>query len=159
MKISAGKLYLFEERVPLRAHQTLRKELSKGREALYISKNSPHQLRAQFTADGSMLLTLWLSPRPDEGCIPPMNLKAFERRVAEFLGAYPEGIVAINGLDVLEMWNGVRPVLDVMRRTRSKVSVNGNSLIISMDPNNLSQRTVAELEKLSDMVIASSPEN
>lgn len=158
MRIASGKFYLFEERVPLRTHQILRKELSAGRETLYISKHSPQQVRSQFDFDPSILKTMWLSPRPEDDCIPPMNLRLFEERVCEFLEEYPNGIVALNGLDVLEMWNGFRPVKDVLRRTRSHVSDNGNNLIVSLDPKNLNQRTVAELERLSDVVICSTPE-
>jgi hypothetical protein len=158
LKIASGKFYLFEERVPLRTHQILRKELSKGRETLYISKHSPHQLRSQFNFEPSMLLTLWLSPRPEDNCIPPMNLRVFEERVSMFLADYPQGIVVLNGLDVLEMWNGFRPVLDVLRRARSQVSANGNNLFVSLDPKNMNQRTMAELEKLSDVVVCSTPE-
>lgn len=159
MRISSGKLYLFEERVPLRTHQMLRRELTGGRETLYISKHSPQQLRTQFDFDPTMLLTLWLSPRPEDDCIPPMNLKVFERRVNVFLNEFPHGIVVLNGYDVLEMWNGPRPVLDVLKRARIQVNANGTNFIISLDPKNLSQRTVAELEKLSDIVVCSTPEN
>lgn len=153
-----GKLYLFEERVPLRTHQILRKELSSGRETLYISKHSPQQLRMQFDFNPAMLQTLWLSPRPEDDCIPPMNLEVFEERVSNFLNEYPHGIVALNGLDVLEMWNGFRPVLEVLRRTRAQVNANGTNFIISLDPKNLNQRTVCEMEKLSDIVVCSTPE-
>ena len=158
MRISAGKLYLFEERVPLRTHQILRSELSNGRETLYISKHSPQQLRTQFDFHPSKLKTLWLSPRPEDDCIPPMNLKTFERRVASFLKEFPKGIVALNGFDVLEMWNGLRPVLEVLKRARKQVNANGTNLIISLDPKNHHQRAVLELERLSDIVISGSPE-
>jgi hypothetical protein len=67
--------------------------------------------------------------------------------------------VVLNGYDVLEMWNGPRPVLDVLKRARIQVNANGTNFIISLDPKNLSQRTVAELEKLSDIVVCSTPEN
>jgi hypothetical protein len=155
LKIFKGKLYLFEERVPLRTHQILRKELSEGRKTLYISKHSPQQLRAQFNFDPSMFQTMWLSPRPEDNCIPPMNLEIFEKRVNEFLEDFPHGIVALNGFDLLEMWNGFRPVMEVLKRTRSQVNSNGTNLIISLDPKNLNQRMVCELEKLSDIVVSS----
>ncbi|HUL39829.1 MAG TPA: DUF835 domain-containing protein [Methanomassiliicoccales archaeon] len=155
MKISKGKLYLFEERVPLRTHQILRKELSDGREALYISKHPPQQLKMQFDFDEDALRTLWLSPRPDDDCIPPMNLEVFELRVNEFLKESPDGIVALNGLDVLEMWNGLRPVLEVLKRARSKLNAYGTNFILSVDPRNMRERSVSELEKVSDIVVDS----
>jgi len=155
MEIADGRMYLFEERVPLRTHQILRHELKEGRPTLYISKHSPMQLRTQFNFDPSLMKTLWLSTRPESDCIPPMNLKMFETRVKEFLEEYPDGIVALNGIDVLEMWNGLRPVLDVLRRAQERVSSNGTNMLISMDPKNYSERTVSEMEKISDEVVCS----
>jgi hypothetical protein len=159
MKITTGRVYLFEERVPLRAHQILRKELAGGRGALYISKHSSNQLRSQFDFDPSLLRTFWLSPRPEESCIPPMNLEIFEERVNEFLSENENGIIVLNGVDVLEMWNGFRPVLDAIRRTKSRVNSNGTNLIISLDPKNHYQSNLTELEKSSDQVISSYAES
>lgn len=155
MKITSGRLYLFKERVPLRTHQILRTELRGGRPTLYISKHSPAQLRTQFDFDPSIMHTLWLSPRPEPDCIPPMNLGIFEKRVDEFLEESPDGIIALNGIDVLEMWNGLRPVIDVLRRAQSKVSSNETNLLISLDPKMYRENTLAELEKISDEVVSS----
>jgi len=159
MKITTGRVYLFEERVPLRTHQILRKELAEGRDALYISKHSPNQLRSQFDFDPSLLRTLWLSPRPEESCIPPMNLEIFEDRVNEFLSENENGIIVLNGVDVLEMWNGFRPVLDAIRRAKMRVNSNGTNLIISLDPKNHYRSNLTELEKSSDQVVSSYAEN
>jgi hypothetical protein len=155
VKIDTGKVYLFEERVPLRTHQVLRKELTRGRKTLYISKHSPEQLRSQFDFDPSMLSTMWLSPRPEDDCIPPMNLEAFEKKIDDFLEDNPDGIIALNGIDVLEMWNGFRPVLEVLRRTAPKVTCNGTNMLISLDPKNHYPRSLTELEKISTEVVTS----
>jgi len=159
LKITTGRVYLFEERVPLRTHQILRKELSEGREALYISKHSPNQLRSQFDFDPKLLRTLWLSPRPEQSCIPPMNLEIFEERVNEFLSENENGIIVLNGVDVLEMWNGFRPVLEAIRRAKTRVNSNGTNLIISLDPKNHYQSNLTELENSSDLVVSSYAES
>ena len=159
MKITTGRVYLFEERVPLRTHQILRKELSEGRQALYISKHSPNQLRSQFDFDPKLLRTLWLSPRPEQSCIPPMNLEIFEERVNEFLSENVNGIIVLNGVDVLEMWNGFRPVLEAIRRAKTRVNSNGTNLIISLDPKDYYHSNLSELEKSSDLVVSSCAES
>ena len=159
MNIETGRLYLFEERVPLRTHQMLRKELRSGRPTLYISKHSPQQLRSQFNFDPTMLQTLWLSPRPESNCIPPMNLSMFEKRIEDFLDENENGIIALNGVDVLEMWNGFRPVLEVLKRAQSTVTANGTNLLISLDPKNHNQINLHALEKIFDEVVCSTPEN
>jgi hypothetical protein len=155
MKLSKGKFYLFEERVPLRTHQVLRKELDKGRKALYISKNPPRLLRSQLDFDEQMLETMWLSTRPNPECIPPMNLQAFEKYINSFLSDNKEGIIVLNGLDVLEMWNGFRPVLDVLARATGKVNEDGSNLIISLDPRNHYPQKLEMLEHISDEVVSS----
>lgn len=159
MKFENGKMYLIEERVPLRTHQYLRKELARGRPSLYISKHSSNQLMSQFTNRDEPLTTKWLSPRPDMDCIPPMNLEMFEKYVQTFLEENADGLVVLNGLDVLEMWNGFKPVLNVIKKTQETVNGNnGSNFIISLDPKNHYDRQLAALEKVSDEVVISNVE-
>ena len=153
MRITSGKTYLIEERVPLRTHQLLRKELARGRAALYISKHSPCQLGTQFSLDTDPLQTKWLTPRPESSCIPPMNLQKFEENVKEFLKQNHDGIVVLNGVDVLEMWNGSRPVLEVIRRVQKEMMAGEANFIISLDPKNHYQTNLNALEKASDEVV------
>jgi hypothetical protein len=153
VKISSGKLYLIEERVPLRTHQLLRKELARGRPALYISKHSPSQLGTQFSLDTDPLQTKWLTPRPESTCIPPMNLVKFEENVKEFLKQNHDGIVVLNGVDVLEMWNGSRPVLEVIKKVQKEMQLGEANFIISLDPKNHYQTSLNALEKASDEVV------
>ena len=80
------------------------------------------------------LETKWLSPRTDDGCIPPMNLEMFEREIKQFLLENKNGMIILNGLDVLEKWNGWRPVLEVLRRMEQAVEECNGNLIISLDP-------------------------
>ena len=159
MKLDNGKMYLIEERVPLRTHQLLRKELARGRPALYISKHSPNQLHSQFSNLHEPLTTKWLSPRPDGDCIPPMNLKLFEEYLHKFLQENEYGLVVLNGLDVLEMWNGFKPVLKVIKKTQERISGSCcNSFIISLDPKNHYDKQLLELEGVSDEVVVSNSE-
>ena len=152
MEILSGKMYLIEERVPLRTHQLLRKELSRGRAGLYISKYSRNQLGTQFKLDTAPLQTQWLSPRPEVSCIPPMNLSKFEENVREFLKENHDGIIILNGVDVLEKWNGNRPVLEMFRKIQKEIGVGAN-FIISLDPKNHHQTSLDALEKISDEVV------
>jgi hypothetical protein len=155
MKVSKGRFYLFEERVPLRTHQVIRKELTGGRKALYISKNAPELLRSQLDFDRNRLETKWLSPRTDDGCIPPMNLEMFERVIKQFLLENKNGMIILNGLDVLEKWNGWRPVLDVLSRMEQAVEECNGNLIISLDPKCHFPLKLKKLEILSDEVVSS----
>ena len=152
MDILSGKLYLIEERVPLRTHQLLRKELARGRAGLYISKHSRNQLGTQFDLVSEPLETQWLSPRPEDCCIPPMNLMKFEENVKEFLNQHHNGIIILNGMDVLEKWNGHRPVLEMVKKIQKEMG-EGANFIISLDPKSHHQTSMDALEKISDEVV------
>ena len=153
--MNKGLFYLFEERVSLRMHQTLRKELSEGRRVLYISKNSPRLLETQLEFEEGLLDARWLSPRPFADCVPPMNLEMFEDVVYEFLYENPDGIIAINGLDVMEMWNSFHPIIDMLSRLRDKINVGNNNMVMSLDPKNFYPPKLAMLESITDEIISS----
>lgn len=157
MRITTGKTYLLMERVPLRTHQILRKELDNGRKVLYFSKNSPNLLKTQLEYDSEQIELRWLNPRPNDDCSSPMDLDAFETRATQFIQKNKDGIVVLNGLEVLEMWNGFRPVLDRLRNMHEKVSLNGNNLIITFDPKNQITDHVDVLNDIADEVIADNP--
>jgi hypothetical protein len=88
-----------------------------------------------------------------------MNLEIFEERVNEFLSENVNGIIVLNGVDVLEMWNGFRPVLEAIRRAKTRVNSNGTNLIISLDPKDFYHSDLSELEKSSDLVVSSYAES
>jgi hypothetical protein len=153
--IIKGKLYLFIERVPLRTHQILRKELAEGKKVLYISKNAPELLRSQLNFDPERLQIKWLNPRPRNDCIPPMNLTLFEHYVDNFIKENKASIVVLNGIEVLQMWNGFVPVLKILKNVQNKISTNGNSMLISIDPKTQFENQLNLLQNISDEVISS----
>lgn len=154
MRLATGKTYLLMERVPLRTHQMLRSELAQGRKVLYFSKHPPALLRSQLDFDRDQIELKWLNPRPDENCSSPINLDAFEKRTASFLEKNRHGIVVLNGLEVLEMWNGFKPVFDRLRSVQRKVSANDNNFIITFDPKNQITNHVKDLSVIADEVIS-----
>ena len=146
-----GKLVMIKERVPLRTHEMLRRELKKGRKALYISKHSPRQLETQLEQVKENMTAKWLMPKPEDNCIPPMNLQMFEDSIVSFLNENEDPIVVLNGLDVLYNWNGIRPVIDSIRRARG--GLGKAEFFISLDPNEHSPGNVGALERISDEVV------
>ncbi|MCE5296338.1 MAG: DUF835 domain-containing protein [Euryarchaeota archaeon] len=153
--ITNGKLYLFLERVPLRTHIILRKELSSGRKVLYISKSPPVILGNQLHSDEGLLNMRWLTARTEESCIPPMNLVILEDTIGKFLETNKDGMIVINGLEVLEMWNGFMPIVKMVERLKLKLVEPDKAILISLDPKNLVSNNLTRLERVSDVVIAS----
>jgi hypothetical protein len=62
-----------------------------------------------------------------------MNLLKFEENVRKFLKKNRDGIVVLNGLDILEKWNGHWPVLEMIKKVQKEIGAKGN-FIITLDP-------------------------
>ncbi|OPY33221.1 MAG: hypothetical protein A4E32_00895 [Methanomassiliicoccales archaeon PtaU1.Bin124] len=154
MEITGGKLYLFIERVPLRTHLILRKELANGRKVLYVSKNPPVVLENQLSSEDGSLQLKWLSPRTDKNCISPMNLTMIEDEICKFMESHKDGIIVINGLEVLEMWNGFMPMVKMVERIKEKLVDPEKAILISLDPKNLVSNNLNRLERVTDVVVA-----
>lgn len=97
----------------------------------------------------------WLTARAEESCIPPMNLEILEDTIVKFLETNKEGMIVINGLEVLEMWNGFMPIVKMVERLKLKLVEPDKAILISLDPKNLVSNNLTRLERVSDVVVAS----
>lgn len=97
----------------------------------------------------------WVVSKTFADCVPPMNLKMFEDVVYEFLQENPDGIIAINGLDVMEMWNSFHPIIDMLSRLRDRINVGNNNMVMSLDPKNFYPPKLEMLESITDEIISS----
>lgn len=84
-----------------------------------------------------------------------MNLEMFEDVVYEFLSENPGGIIAINGLDVMEMWNSFHPIINMLARLKDKINFGENNMVMSLDPKNFYPPKLALLESITDEIISS----
>ena len=153
MEIDTGKMYLFVERAPISTHRALRKEMTKGKKVLYISKVPPHILRNQFHFDEESLQIRWLNIRPNDDCIPPMNLERMAKEIEQFIENNHNGIICLNGMEVLEMWNGLASVVDMLKKAQKIVHVTDNTIVVSLDPKKLFWNDISSLKRISDDVV------
>jgi len=57
----------------------------------------------------------------------------------------------LNGVDVLCSWNGLRPVIESLKRARGRLGK--AELFISLDPSEQNPGYVGALERISDEVV------
>jgi hypothetical protein len=153
MDINTGKMYLIVERAPVSTHRALRKEMTRGKKVLYISKVPPHVLRNQFDFDEESLQIRWLNIRPNDDCIPPMNLEKMGSEIEQFLAENHNGIICLNGMEVLEMWNGLASVVNMLRKAQQSVRITDNTIVVSLDPKKLFWNDISSLKRISDDVV------
>jgi archaellum biogenesis ATPase FlaH len=84
-----------------------------------------------------------------------MNLEIIEDTIVKFLETNKEGMIVINGLEVLEMWNGFMPIVKMVERLKLKLVEPDKAILISLDPKNLVSNNLTRLERVSDVVVAS----
>jgi hypothetical protein len=82
-----------------------------------------------------------------------MNLIRFEENVQHFFEENHDGILVLNGVDVLQMWNGFRPVLEIVKRARRSAGAQEGNFIISLDPKDYYDGELKALRGISDEVV------
>jgi hypothetical protein len=94
-----------------------------------------------------------LAERPNDDCIPPMNLEKMGSEIEQFLAENHNGIICLNGMEVLEMWNGLASVVTMLRKAQRSVRITDNTIVVSLDPKKLFWNDISSLKRISDDVV------
>jgi hypothetical protein len=148
--LQRGRTYLFEGQDPDRMFRTVRHEVGEGLSALIICRTHPDQLRGTYHLAHTPMIWLAESPGPDR--VDPSNLQMLTHMALEFVRRGPS-LVAIEGLEYLMVNNELNRVLKFIGQLRDHVIVEGNVLVVAVDPRTLTERQRAILERELDQVV------
>lgn len=155
MNIACEKqVYLFEEEKAFNTNIAVRKELKNGRKILYISKTPIGVLKEQFDDENDLIDLRSLSPRPESDCISPMNAEALKCTVQKFIDENSDGVIVINGIDVMEKWMSFKIIKSIIEEVRELALSNNHSVIITQNPLTINSQKLLILESLADEIVS-----
>jgi hypothetical protein len=98
-----------------------------------------------------------MPPETEGGLLPSpgpfLLITAKRNKCIEFLKEDPHGVLALNGFDVLEMWIGIRPVLEVLKRAHTQVDADENGKILSINTRIISEKSVLRAREIANIVV------
>ena len=145
-----GRTYLvYEKRLEGTGRMT-RQLGETGSPVLAVTRLHPGLVaeRTGMDADDS----IWLSERAGPRNIPPDQLNRLFQRISAFLSENPEGIVMLEGIEYLLLYNEVKKVLATVERINDAVMSSRAVLVISVDPLTFDPRTLAYLRRWAEVI-------
>lgn len=148
-RLTRGRAYLLELPSLERMLGSVAQETSEGLPALIICRTHPDQVRSRYGLMQTPFIWLAQSPGPDR--VDPSNLQMLTHITTEFVRRGPS-MIALEGLEHLLLNNEPNKVLRFLGQLRDEVIVNGSILLVSIDPNTLTERQRAILEREFDII-------
>lgn len=148
------KIYPFEEKKPWNTNIAVRNEINNGKRILYVSKVPLPILKSQLDAPDHLINLKWFSARPEPDCVSPLNVEALSRTIKEFISHGPNGVIVLNGIDVMSNWTYFSKIYATLQNIKQIVSQNDHTLIITIDPTSIDARKLHLLETLVDKIVS-----
>jgi len=148
-KLEKHRSYAVEEKGTAASFRVFASELNAGRKGLIISRTHPEQIREEFGLRNTPII--WLANRPVKEALSPSNLPLLERTVMRFMKDGRNTVVMVDGLDKLILETSSEKAMRFLFALEDEALVRGSRLILSFDPNGLSERDLALV--MRDMVV------
>ena len=149
IKLENGRSYAVEEKGTDTSFHIFASELNVGRKGLIISRRHPEQIREEYGLRNTPMI--WLAHRPTKDAVSPSNLPLLERTVMRFMSEGGNTVVLVEGLDKMIMETSSEKAMRFLFDLEDEALVRDSRLILSFDPEGLSERDLALL--MRDMVV------
>jgi archaellum biogenesis ATPase FlaH len=115
-----------------------------------MTRRNPEQLRKQFDL-GDVQVT-WLATQSGDGCVEPSKLHLLAHAVVEFLMKNKNGIVLIDGIESIVVYNDFEKAMKMLEHINDFVMDDHGYLIIPMDPTAFEPRQRAIIERNFEVI-------
>jgi len=140
----SGGIVLVDERKPDLSYRLLLERAAAGRRVMCITREPPERVRARYPLDGAE--HYWLVMRGDVRAVSPLRLNTIASRVESFARRRPNGVILIDGVELLMVMNSYGEVRDLLLRLQSMLQKVGAGCIIPIDTRTLTTGELAELK-------------
>lgn len=123
-----------------------------GSNGLCVTTTYPSKVRREYKTDGSKVV--WISRSTEGDAVDPKRLD-FEitREISGFLKENRGGVVLIDGAEYLAVENGFENVSKFLKKMNDLASVNGNSVVVTINPKTFNTDNLNLLKSQFDQVI------
>jgi len=140
----SGGIVLVDERKPELSYRLLVEQEASGRRVMCITREPPERVRARYPLNGAE--HYWLVTRGDVRAVSPMRLDTIASRVESFVRRRPNGIIMIDGVELLMVMNNYDKVREFLLRLQGMLNKVGVRCIIPIDTRTLTTGELAELK-------------
>ncbi len=148
--IEPGNSYAVFEQTAQSSLDLFTASLAMGYAGLCFTRQYPEKISQKFPADGSSIY--WLSNIGSDNAIRPKDLEKITLQCNEYLSK-SRSVILIDGLEYLITNNGFITVLKMLQYLRDAAAVKKSIMILSINPNAISENEVNLIMREVDKVI------
>jgi hypothetical protein len=145
-----GTCYLIESKKSDHAYMMLLRSMNDNGKGLVITRIHPDRIKEDFGL--VKVPIIWLATQPGPDRVDPASLSILQHTIVDALQKEGATIVLLDGLEYLISENQSDKVLRMMYAVRDAVTVCGAMLLVPLDPEVLSTRDLALLEREFDII-------
>jgi hypothetical protein len=118
---------------------------SEGEDVLYITRNSPDNVKK--TNDILSRTMIWLTFNKGPNCIEPTNITRLSLRIQDFLKRNKSGTILFDGLEYLTSQNDFTTILHFLQLVNDKIMISDSKMILSLNPSAFRPQELALIER------------
>lgn len=145
LPLQEARTYLFEEREPKGSIDAFHALITHGVAGLAIVRTNPSKMREML--DLQQTPVMWLSSLEKDDAVSPADLGKLVFIISEFIRKRHDSVIFLEGVEYLVIQNDFLSVLKMIHSIHNLVSLTGSRFILTVDPNALSARERALLER------------
>jgi len=150
-ELESGHTYMVKEYKPERSFTLFLNEINAGCKGLYISRTNPEQIKGRSKLENASIYWLTDSLTDEMSVSPePDLLFAF---ISDFMEKNERSVILLDGLEYLITHANFEQVLRFVQGIKDKVGVHDSRLIIPINPQALSKKEIALLEREMSKVL------
>jgi CheY-like chemotaxis protein len=143
--LEAMHCYLIKEKKPAHSFEVFKELVTHGYQGLCISRTHPELIRKRYGLKRTPVL--WLSTSEYEHAVSPTNRAHLFGVIDAFIEKSAKSVILLDGLEYLISKNSYEKILDFVEDLTETIIMNKSCLIIPVDPEALTPRELALLER------------
>lgn len=150
MTLDRGRTYLIYEKRMERTACIAQDLADSGSEILCVTRLHPELAAERLLVSAAE--SVWLSERPGAQNVPPDQLGRLYQKISMFLEDRKDGVVLLEGVEYLCLFNDFNRVLITIERINDLVMSSQAVLLMPIDPPSLDPRSLARLRRSAEVV-------
>ncbi len=148
--IDFGRIYLLKDERLEKTLSITKSLADTGKDVLCVSRYHPSIMAGRLPL-GNMQF-IWLGERAGDDSISPDNLSKLKHRIAVFAKEHKNGVVVIDGLEYLSLFNDFHRLNVFYEELNDIVMETRNVLLIPIDERLIEPSDVARLKRFAEII-------
>ncbi|WP_321418101.1 DUF835 domain-containing protein [uncultured Methanomethylovorans sp.] len=132
--LESGSIYLIPNHDSDEGYKIFTNVVKSGMQGLCITRQNPEKIRDKYNLTKTPMIWLTKNRIHGQQVIDPSELFKIFPTVFDFINKAQDGIILLDGIEFLSLFNDVRSVVKLMEQTNDTIMASSSRMILQLDP-------------------------